>query len=130
LWEETPTTRRQIAADYGVSEDTLYRLFRRRGWVSFNPQKPPRKRTPGEEEAIRQEWEETRSTASEIGAKHGIAKCGVIGLARRRGWVRFGSERQRTTFDRCDAWDAYMDRVLRETEWRPEHGLGCPAVRF
>ena len=61
-------------------------------------------------------WESSDLTSRQIGARFGVSKNTIIGLARRRGWEPRGVVRPKsTTVDRLEDLHRYMDRVLEET---------------
>jgi hypothetical protein len=69
-------------------------------------------------------WENSPMSASQIGARYRTTKNSVIGQANRNGWQKRGERHPKasarpqpasTVFTRCDAWNAFMDRVLAET---------------
>ena len=75
---------------------------------------------------MRELWEFSPMSAKDIGARLRTTKNTVIGRAHRGGWKRCagspahtcpprGAFPISTVFTRCDAWNAFMDRVLEET---------------
>ena len=72
------------------------------------------KHPPETLDAVRQLWEETDLSASEIGRRLGLNKNVVIGMARRCYWFR-NAPRPTTLAERMDALHADLDRVLAET---------------
>ena len=74
---------------------------------------------------MRELWEFSPMSAKDIAARLRTTKNTVIGLAHRGGWEKHGERHPKasarakeptsTVFTRCDAWNAFMDRVLEET---------------
>ena len=66
---------------------------------------------------LRYLWEETETTAAQIGEALGLSRSAVIGHAYRRGWVKYAKDRELRSGldDRLDGLHAVMDRVLEET---------------
>ena len=74
--------------------------------------------TSDQEAVIRDLWENTASSASEIAEKFGTTRNVIVGLAKRRGWNSYNppSEASFRTFDdRIGALHLRLDAVLRET---------------
>jgi hypothetical protein len=79
---------------------------------------PPLKYDPDTLAQMRRLWEDMPElSASKIGAMFGVTKNVVIGHRWRRGWnVRRPTTKEpQTVFERMDALDARLDRVLAET---------------
>lgn len=74
-----------------------------------------RLRPPEVEEQIRQAWEETPATATEIAGQFGLTKNAVIGMAARRQWIS-DKHPQRTMSQRLDALATMMDAIIAETQ--------------
>lgn len=77
-------------------------------------------------------WSETHATAREIGQRFGVSGNAIIGYAHRGGWPSFNPPAWSraaleapipTLFDRMDALEQNLDRVLAETE-----GVGRIAI--
>ena len=83
---------------------------------------------------MRELWEFSPMTASQIGARLRTTRNTVIGLAHRNGWEKHGKRHPKasarakepsTVFTRCDALDAALEAVLEET--RPVRSHRIPA---
>lgn len=73
---------------------------------------------------MRELWEFSPMSASQIGAEMGVTKNTVIGHVYRKGWRKFGQRHPKanaralpttTVFTRCDALEAALNAVLAET---------------
>lgn len=83
---------------------------------------------------MRECWEHSPMSASQIGTRFRTNKNVVIGLAHRNGWEKHGKRHPKasarakepsTVFTRCDALHAALEAVLEET--RPTRGHRIPA---
>lgn len=73
--------------------------------------------SPAQQQEAADLWEAGELTGTQIGARFGVSKSTIIGLAHRRGWLPRGvalGAGVTTIFDRMDALEAAFNAVLRE----------------